>query len=146
MIQTLVIHGCGHKYVELCSVSGYHLSDGSTDVRSRFRIFGRFCSGISFCICIDTVDTNRHPSPCQSWTLSLPYTLQSSLLQKTYSSMSVVAGDTQCEVVLVGCGAPNRGMGWYASKKHPKQVVVVVCVYGVSGVKTSTRLAYSNML
>ena len=23
------------------------------------------------------------------------------------------AGEGQAEVVLVGCGAPNRGMGWY---------------------------------
>ena len=29
------------------------------------------------------------------------------------SKMGVVPGDKQCEVVLVGCGAPKRGMGWY---------------------------------
>lgn len=27
--------------------------------------------------------------------------------------MVAAAGDKQCEVVLVGCGAPKRGMGWY---------------------------------
>ncbi|CAJ1955155.1 unnamed protein product [Cylindrotheca closterium] len=27
--------------------------------------------------------------------------------------MVAEAGDKQCEVVLVGCGAPMRGMGWY---------------------------------
>ena len=27
--------------------------------------------------------------------------------------MPVEVKDNQCEVVLVGCGAPNRGMGWY---------------------------------
>ena len=27
--------------------------------------------------------------------------------------MPAAAGDNQCEVVLVGCGAPKRGMGWY---------------------------------
>jgi hypothetical protein len=27
--------------------------------------------------------------------------------------MVAEAGDKQCEVVLVGCGAPKRGMGWY---------------------------------
>lgn len=27
--------------------------------------------------------------------------------------VSAAAGENQCEVVLVGCGAPNRGMGWY---------------------------------
>ena len=27
--------------------------------------------------------------------------------------MFAQAGDGQCEVVLVGCGAPLRGMGWY---------------------------------
>lgn len=28
-------------------------------------------------------------------------------------NMPAAAGDGQCEVVLVGCGAPKRGMGWY---------------------------------
>lgn len=27
--------------------------------------------------------------------------------------MVATAGDKQCEVVLVGCGCPKRGMGWY---------------------------------
>ena len=27
--------------------------------------------------------------------------------------MVAEAGEKQCEVVLVGCGAPKRGMGWY---------------------------------
>ena len=29
----------------------------------------------------------------------------------------------QCEVVLVGCGAPNRGMGWY----HAEQMLKNQC-------------------
>ena len=29
------------------------------------------------------------------------------------SSALLNAKDGQAEVVLVGCGAPNRGMGWY---------------------------------
>ena len=28
-------------------------------------------------------------------------------------SMAANAEEGQAEVVLVGCGAPNRGMGWY---------------------------------
>ena len=28
-------------------------------------------------------------------------------------TLSVAAEEGQAEVVLVGCGAPNRGMGWY---------------------------------
>jgi len=27
--------------------------------------------------------------------------------------MNLAAAEGQAEVVLVGCGAPNRGMGWY---------------------------------
>lgn len=33
------------------------------------------------------------------------------------------AGDGQCEVVLVGCGAPKRGMGWY----HAEQLLKNKC-------------------
>ena len=29
------------------------------------------------------------------------------------SSLNYAAKEGQAEVVLVGCGAPNRGMGWY---------------------------------
>jgi hypothetical protein len=29
------------------------------------------------------------------------------------SSIVMKAGPGQSEVILVGCGAPNRGMGWY---------------------------------
>ena len=29
------------------------------------------------------------------------------------SSLANAAKEGQAEVVLVGCGAPNRGMGWY---------------------------------
>jgi hypothetical protein len=29
----------------------------------------------------------------------------------------VELNDNQCEVVLVGCGAPNRGMGWYHAEQ-----------------------------
>lgn len=28
-------------------------------------------------------------------------------------SLAAAAEEGQAEVVLVGCGAPNRGMGWY---------------------------------
>lgn len=33
------------------------------------------------------------------------------------------AGENQCEVVLVGCGAPSRGMGWY----HAEQMLKGKC-------------------
>lgn len=34
--------------------------------------------------------------------------------------MVAAAGDGQCEVVLVGCGAPKRGMGWYHAEQLNK--------------------------
>ena len=34
--------------------------------------------------------------------------------------MVAEAGDGQCEVVLVGCGAPKRGMGWYHAEQLNK--------------------------
>lgn len=34
--------------------------------------------------------------------------------------MVAEAGENQCEVVLVGCGAPNRGMGWYHAEQMLK--------------------------
>ena len=37
--------------------------------------------------------------------------------------MVATAGDKQCEVVLVGCGAPKRGMGWY----HAVQMIKGKC-------------------
>lgn len=37
--------------------------------------------------------------------------------------MVATAGDNQCEVVLVGCGAPKRGMGWY----HAVQMIKGKC-------------------
>lgn len=37
--------------------------------------------------------------------------------------MPAAAGDGQCEVVLVGCGAPKRGMGWY----HAEQMIKNKC-------------------
>jgi predicted dehydrogenase len=37
--------------------------------------------------------------------------------------MVAAAGDKECEVVLVGCGAPNRGMGWY----HAVQMIKGKC-------------------
>jgi hypothetical protein len=37
--------------------------------------------------------------------------------------MTAAAGDGQCEVVLVGCGAPKRGMGWY----HAEQMIKGKC-------------------
>ena len=30
-----------------------------------------------------------------------------------HSALAVAAKPGQAEVILVGCGAPNRGMGWY---------------------------------
>lgn len=33
---------------------------------------------------------------------------------RSYAGNAVtLAKDGQAEVILVGCGAPNRGMGWY---------------------------------
>jgi hypothetical protein len=37
--------------------------------------------------------------------------------------MVATAGENQCEVVLVGCGAPKRGMGWY----HAVQMIKNKC-------------------
>jgi len=37
--------------------------------------------------------------------------------------VTAAAGDKQCEVVLVGCGAPMRGMGWY----HAVQMIKNTC-------------------
>jgi predicted dehydrogenase len=37
--------------------------------------------------------------------------------------VTAAAGANQCEVVLVGCGAPNRGMGWY----HAEQILKDKC-------------------
>eukprot|EP00538_Stauroneis_constricta_P002834 CAMPEP_0119545612 /NCGR_PEP_ID=MMETSP1352-20130426/314_1 /TAXON_ID=265584 /ORGANISM="Stauroneis constricta, Strain CCMP1120" /LENGTH=258 /DNA_ID=CAMNT_0007590185 /DNA_START=111 /DNA_END=884 /DNA_ORIENTATION=- len=37
--------------------------------------------------------------------------------------MVATAGDKQCEVVLVGCGTPKRGMGWY----HAVQMIKGKC-------------------
>ncbi len=35
-------------------------------------------------------------------------------LSRAYGgSPAMFAKDGQAEVILVGCGAPNRGMGWY---------------------------------
>jgi hypothetical protein len=39
------------------------------------------------------------------------------------NKMSPTVGDKQCEVVLVGCGAPLRGMGWY----HAEQLLKGLC-------------------
>ena len=36
------------------------------------------------------------------------------------TATAAAAGDNQCEVVLVGCGAPKRGMGWYVLNGCPK--------------------------
>ena len=55
-------------------------------------------------------------------TLSRSFTRQASLSTRSMSSSSkgafrrtlqMNAESGQAEVVLVGCGAPNRGMGWY---------------------------------
>lgn len=40
-----------------------------------------------------------------------------------FVKMPAAAGDGQCEVVLVGCGAPKRGMGWY----HAEQLMKDKC-------------------
>ena len=37
-----------------------------------------------------------------------------SVANRAYSTSRIMfAKDGQAEVILVGCGAPNRGMGWY---------------------------------
>lgn len=42
------------------------------------------------------------------------FTAKGPLARTFVSSSSVMAAASgQSEVVLVGCGAPNRGMGWY---------------------------------
>jgi hypothetical protein len=37
--------------------------------------------------------------------------------------VTAAAGENQCEVVLVGCGAPKAGMGWY----HAVQMIKNKC-------------------
>jgi hypothetical protein len=37
--------------------------------------------------------------------------------------MAPAVSENQCEVVLIGCGAPLRGMGWY----HAKQLLLGEC-------------------
>jgi hypothetical protein len=37
--------------------------------------------------------------------------------------MVAAAGEKQCEIALVGCGAPMRGMGWY----HAVQMIKGKC-------------------
>ena len=37
--------------------------------------------------------------------------------------MAPTLESNQCEVVLIGCGAPLRGMGWY----HAKQLLLGEC-------------------
>jgi hypothetical protein len=44
--------------------------------------------------------------------------------------MTPVIGPNQCEVILVGCGSPGRGMGWY----HAEQLLGNKC--------PSAKLAY----
>ena len=53
-----------------------------------------------------------------AFALSLPShyaTRNSGLARRAYgrSSSLMFAKEGQAEVILVGCGAPNRGMGWY---------------------------------
>jgi hypothetical protein len=56
-------------------------------------------------------------SPCSSCLHLL------SLFKQKTLKMVASAGDNQCEVVLVGCGAPKRGMGWY----HAVQMIKGKC-------------------
>ena len=62
---------------------------------------------------------------CQEETIIKNNSINSSrelitLQHKTNSKMVAEAGDGQCEVVLVGCGAPKRGMGWYHAEQLNK--------------------------
>lgn len=42
------------------------------------------------------------------------FTLNRATAARSYGGSSLqFAKDGQAEVILVGCGAPNRGMGWY---------------------------------
>lgn len=52
-------------------------------------------------------------SAARSRPLAFATTSHRSLSQFGRSNIVMKAGPGQCEVVLVGCGAPNRGMGWY---------------------------------
>jgi hypothetical protein len=45
------------------------------------------------------------------------------LYNKNSSNQIIIMTATQCEVVLVGCGAPGRGMGWY----HAEQLLKKKC-------------------
>ena len=46
------------------------------------------------------------------------FVARSSGLTRAFGGSAVnFAKDGQAEVILVGCGAPNRGMGWYHAIK-----------------------------
>lgn len=45
------------------------------------------------------------------------------------STVSLPAKEGQAEVVLVGCGAPNRGMGWYHAVQMLDQKYVYIYIY-----------------
>jgi hypothetical protein len=42
------------------------------------------------------------------------------------TALAAAATKDQAEVVLVGCGAPNRGMGWYHAVQMLEKKYVVV--------------------
>jgi len=52
-------------------------------------------------------------SAAQSRSLAFTKSATRSVSHFGRSNILMKAGQGQCEVVLVGCGAPNRGMGWY---------------------------------
>jgi hypothetical protein len=57
------------------------------------------------------------------FTFSAHSTTSSSSSHFLSSFDSIIIMTTTCEVVLVGCGAPGRGMGWY----HAEQLLKGKC-------------------
>lgn len=53
----------------------------------------------------------QRPSRSLSPLYSLPY------YSLTYTMVTATAAPGQAEVILMGCGAPNRGMGWYHAEQ-----------------------------
>jgi hypothetical protein len=82
-----------------------------------FRIFPGKTSGDSANKKANTAKNDSSPSTRPSIQYSLISRINISII------MVATAGDKQCEVVLVGCGLPGRGMGWY----HAEQLLKGQC-------------------
>ena len=83
---------------------------------------GKISSAVSRNTCSSKILAFASFSPCALPSQTRSFTRASRL---NFSPASVGSG--QSEVILVGCGAPNRGMGWY----HAEQMLEERCPSGV---------------